>query len=465
MRRLILPLLLVVLAVAAATGAYLLEQDDAVAQPPADPVEASATPVLSPRRLPMWLLEPGGDEALRLGLQPVLDQVPADTCLTVSDQGRAILEHNPDLPVVPASNLKTVTAWVAMDVLGGDYTFRTSAVADAPPTDGVINGNLWVVGGGDPVLATDEFQAGQGDPPQTDVETFAQSIVDAGVTTITGDVIGDDSRYDGVDTVPDWPERDYGTAVPGHLDALLVNRGYVSFGLDPEETVVPGVAEDAPASAAQRMLEELEERGVDVQGGSGSGPAPEDGTEVAAITSPPLKDILPVLLRYSDNTASELLVKELAVAEGRSGSTAEGLEVYRSSLERSGFPMEGVVVVDGSGLDGDNRLTCRFLAAMQSSLSTEGAMATSMAVSGESGTLDDRLGGQAEGRIRAKTGSLLETTALSGWAETVVGYDLVFTFIANAPEVPESVLDLEEILASVLVRYPEGPSPADVAPS
>lgn len=465
MRRLILPIVLVVLAIAAAAGAYLLERDEADAEPTDAAVEPSATPVLSPRRLPMWLLEPGGDEALRLGLQPVIDQVPVDTCLTVSDQGRPILEHNPDLPVVPASNLKTVTAWVAMDVLGGDYTFRTSAVAEGAPADGVIDGNLWVVGGGDPVLATDEFQAGQGDPPQTDFETFAQSIVDAGVTTITGDVIGDDTRYDGVDAVPDWPERDYGTAVPGHLDALLVNRGYVSFALDPEETVVPGVADDAPAAAAQRLVEELEERGVDVQGGSGSGPAPEDAAEVAAITSPPLKDILPVLLTYSDNTASELLVKELAVAEGRPGSTAEGLDVYRTSVEGSGFPIEGVVVVDGSGLDGDNRLTCRFLAALQSSLSPTGAMANSMAVSGESGTLDDRLGGQAEGRIRAKTGSLLETTALSGWADSVVGYDLVFTFIANAPEVPESVLDLQEILASVLVRYPEGPSPADVAPS
>src|SRR5829696_5392347 len=111
---------------------------------PDDPTSAAAarvaaTPVLSPRRVPLWLLHPGGDERLRLGLQPVIAQSPADTCLVVDDHGRRIVDQQPDLLVVPASNLKIVTAYAALEVLGQDMTYRTIVAAGEPPIDGVID--------------------------------------------------------------------------------------------------------------------------------------------------------------------------------------------------------------------------------------------------------------------------------------------------------------------------------------
>jgi D-alanyl-D-alanine carboxypeptidase/D-alanyl-D-alanine-endopeptidase (penicillin-binding protein 4) len=463
-RRLVLPLLIIAAALAAAAGAYALEQpedDDA----PAEPVAAATTPVLSPRRVPFWLLQPGGDERLRLGVQPVIDQSPADTCLVVTESRRRIVDQQPDLVVVPASNAKIVTGWAALEVLGADATYRTTVQAAAEPAEGVVEGDVWLVGGGDPVLTTGDFVAGYADPTAaTSLEELADAITGAGIDTITGNVLGDDTRYDGENTVPGWPARDYGTETPGPLDALLVNRGLVNYRTDPETVVVPSALDDPASGAAQRLVDLLEERGVDVQGSSGSDTAPDETVELAGIDSPPVREIVTTMLLESDNTISELLLKEMAVHEGQPGSTAAGLEVLRGVVAGSGFPTDGLVFEDGSGLHDADRLTCGFLAALLEHEGPESVVALGFPVAGESGTLADRLEGVAAGRIRAKTGSLNESTALSGYASTLVGEELVFAYIANAELVPEEVLDLQEVLASVLVGYPEGPSPAEVGP-
>lgn len=463
MRRFVLPVVLVLAAVAAGVAAWAMEAPED--PPAAAPLDVATTPLLSPRRVPLWLLQPGGDERLQLGVQPVIDQSPADTCLVVDDHGRRIVDQQPDLLVVPASNLKIVTGWAALEVLGPDTTYRTIVSAAAPPVEGVVDGDLYFIGGGDPVITTDDYLASfTTEPAHTSLEAFADQIVAAGVTTITGNVVGDDTRYDGLDTVPDWPLRDYGTTAPGPLDALEVNRGYSSYATEPDSELVPQASSDAAALASQRLMELLEERGVDVQGSNASAAAPADTTEIAGVDSPPLRAIVQTMLTESDNTMSELFLKEMAVHEGEAGSTAAGLEVLRRVVADSGLPTEGLVFADGSGLHGGNRLTCGFLTSLLDEVGPGSDIDEGLPVAGETGTLADRLEGPAAGHVRAKTGSLDETIALSGFAETRVGDDLTFAYIANAEEVPEEVLDLQEILASVLVGYPEGPSPADVGP-
>jgi serine-type D-Ala-D-Ala carboxypeptidase/endopeptidase (penicillin-binding protein 4) len=462
-RRFLLPIVLIVASLGVGGAALAMEAPED--EEASTTVEVAATPLLSPRRVPAWLLQPGGDERLRLGVQPVIDQSPADTCLLVDDGGRRIVDHQPDLSVVPASNLKIVTAYVTLEVLGSDHRYRTTVVAGGAPVDGVIDGDVWLVGGGDPVLTTGDYLASfRAEPAHTSMEVFADAIAAAGVTTITGNVLGDDSRYDGLDDVPDRPLRDYGTTAPGSLDALGVNRGYSSYATEPDTELIPEASSDAPALAAARLIELLEERGVDVQGTNGTDVAPDGATEIAGIDSPPLVEIVQTMLTESDNTISELFLKEMAVQDGQPGSTAAGLEVVRRVVADSGLPAEGLAFADGSGLHGDNRVTCGFIAALLDRLGPGSAIDDGLPVAGETGTLHDRLDGPAAGRLRAKTGSLLESTALSGFVETLVGEQLAFSYIANAAEVPESVLDLQELLASVLVGYPEGPTPADVGP-
>jgi serine-type D-Ala-D-Ala carboxypeptidase/endopeptidase (penicillin-binding protein 4) len=467
-RRLVLPLILLLVAVAGLGTAVAVERPERAAA--VEPLEVASTPVWSPRRVPRWLVTPAADDRLRLAVQPVIDQAPPDTCLVVTERGRVVVSQQPDLVVVPASNQKLVTAHVVLETLGPDHTYRTAVVAPSGAVDGVVAGDLWLVGGGDPVLVTADFAASF-DPPAaaTSLEDLADRIVAAGVERIDGSIVGDASRYDDQTDVPGWPVRDYGTAAPGPLLALAVNRGFSSYATDPEAIVIPSRAPDAPAAAAQRLRELLVNRGVTVTGGARSGSVATDGlgddtTEIAAIESPPLVDIVATMLTESDNTVAELLLKELAVADGREGSSEQGLEVLREVVAGLDLPAQDAVFADGSGLHDANRLRCSFVIGLLDRLGPDSVIAEGLPRSGETGTLHDRLDGPLAGALRAKTGSLRETTALSGFAEAFEDIDLTFAFIANAPDVPDSVLDLQELLGTVLVRYPEGPSLAELAP-
>src|SRR5690606_23099095 len=130
---------------------------------------------------------------------------PAESCLVVRHQGRVIHAHAPDLPLVPASTTKVVTGVAALEVLGSDTRYRTTVVAAGAPAGGVVAGDVWLVGGGDPVLATDDYMARYDEPQlHTDFEALADAVVAAGVQQIAGSVVGDESRYDTRRTVESW---------------------------------------------------------------------------------------------------------------------------------------------------------------------------------------------------------------------------------------------------------------------
>src|SRR5690606_25091261 len=130
-------------------------------------------------------------------------EVPADACLVVTEDGRPILRHNDSTPLTPASAQKILTARAALDVLGPGHRYRTTVVATGEPVDGILEGDVWFVGGGDPVLQTADF-ASRYDPPRptTPLEALADAVVAAGVREIRGAVVGDESRYDTLRSIP-----------------------------------------------------------------------------------------------------------------------------------------------------------------------------------------------------------------------------------------------------------------------
>ena len=171
--------------------------------------------------------------------------------------GRLIYEHNPDMALVPASTEKLVTAVAALSVLGRDTTFTTRVVAAGEPSDGVVEGDLFLVGGGDPLLATAPYAEHFRNQPQirTSLEELADRVVAAGVRQVNGRLLGDESRYD-ADRYPDtWPDRYAEQSQVGPLSALSVNDGFADWpDLQTREgTVESTPSADPPTYAAEQL--------------------------------------------------------------------------------------------------------------------------------------------------------------------------------------------------------------------
>ena len=181
------------------------------------------------------------DPALSAYLDDVVSESPADTCLSVKVDGRPMYVHDGETPMIPASTLKLLTASAALDELGADHRFTTRAVSASAPVKGLVDGDLVLVGGGDPLLTTglNRLVRHIGDDLHpTSLEQLADQVAASGVRMISGRVVGDESRYDTNRTVASWPDRYVTQNQSGPLSALTVDDGYdVSLDGDNGEVV------------------------------------------------------------------------------------------------------------------------------------------------------------------------------------------------------------------------------------
>ncbi|HVF15094.1 MAG TPA: D-alanyl-D-alanine carboxypeptidase, partial [Acidimicrobiales bacterium] len=162
--------------------------------------------MFSLRRLPGAVSRTVADARLAGGLdeatgEGVLGPARDHTCLAVRDPaGRTLYSHQADLSLIPASALKLVTGAVALAKIGGSTRFTTEVRGGPGPNGNGTVGDLWLVGGGDPLLSTVEFAVDGGYMGQarlaTPMESLADRVVAAGVRTVQGRILGDDSRYD-----------------------------------------------------------------------------------------------------------------------------------------------------------------------------------------------------------------------------------------------------------------------------
>jgi D-alanyl-D-alanine carboxypeptidase/D-alanyl-D-alanine-endopeptidase (penicillin-binding protein 4) len=336
-----------------------------------------------------------------------------ESCAEVVQGGRVIFEDHPALPVVPASNMKLLTADAVLARLGPERRFYTTVLAASSPVAGVVHGDIYLRGGGDPLLRLPSYAAGfaPGGGVYTDFAALPRLLRGAGVREVTGSVIGDATRYDSLATVPGWPARYQAQGDVGPLSALALDDGFALAG-----TPVP---EDSPPAvqAAGVLTGMLRQAGIEVGGVPGQGSAPPGAKSIATLVSPPLRSELGEILRESDNTAMELLTKELGLAQYGSGSTAAGTRAVRQDLASEGLPLTGFVNADGSGLSYRDRVTCALLVAVLERSGPDGLLVRDLPVAGSSGTLAQQMvGTPAAGRVRAKTGNLDGVVALSGWA-------------------------------------------------
>jgi len=422
-------------------------------------VETAPRPVWAPDRLPALLAEAQGTVDLERAVDDLLAQSGARTCLAVYEGERPVLLRRPDATLTPASTQKLLIATAALAALGPDFRYETRLVSDAPPRDGAA-GTLWLVGSGDPTLATPEYVQWLAARPRfqfhqaTPLTALVDGLKAAGITTVTGGVVGDDSRFDRIRIVPSWKASYVKDNEVGPLGALMVNDGFAVFDPPPEKR-----ADDPAAHAASELTRLATAAGITIPDPPRSGGAPPEAVTVATVRSAPLSEIVAGMLRESDNTAAELLVKELGVVKRHDGSTPAGTAAVVDVLAGAKLPTAGLRLGDGSGLEVTNQASCALLAATLRIPDSQGAPQLSplLAVAGRSGTLSLRLAGTPlEGKLRAKTGSLDGVSGLAGYLDG--RRSLSFAFLTNGPLSDSAARLLQDRLVALLAGYP-GPQP------
>ena len=367
-------------------------------------------------------------------LAAALDGAVAGTtsCLVVTDgtTGAMRYSHGGDVPLAPASTQKLLVAAAALDRLGPAYRFTTTVTATRRPAGGQID-NLWLIGSGDPLLASAAYTAYlHSNPattgyPTTPIGALADQLIAAGVRQVPGGLHGDDSRYEPVRYLPTWSAKiNSGEFDIGPLSSLEVDQGL--------QQTRPDVPTSDPAGFGANVLAQLlTDRGGSV-GSTNDETAPVHTIVLAQVQSAPLAQIVAAMLQASDNQIAELLVREIDRQAGDGGTTAGGVKIVMAEAARLGLPTSGLAMVDGSGLSAENRVTCRtLLAALDlGDLARFATLNGGLPVAGVNGTMYNFLRGTpAAGHLAAKGGYITGVTALVG--RITVAHPFRFAYIAN----------------------------------
>jgi serine-type D-Ala-D-Ala carboxypeptidase/endopeptidase (penicillin-binding protein 4) len=428
-------------------------------------------PVLSVRRAPSALTAAIGRLRLDSALNTALSHAAPDgarttSCLIVETRGNRLYAYQPERPVTPASTRKLFTAVAALG-LGGDTRLVTELRARSAPSAGTLAGDLWFVGGGDPLLDTDAYRR-TFEPPleQTShLEDLADQVVKAGITTISGAIVGDDRRYDQERQIASWKPSYQATGQVGPLTALTVDDGFTEV----TEKGVRRAAADPAIGAAGVLVRLLTDRGVTVLGGTRrptqlERPATTEApTVIGSLPSLTINGLVHEMLEHSDNTTAELLLKEVGLASGGGGTTAAGLSALRAAVKGIGLPADELVDVDGSGLDRGNQVTCALLAGVVASQPPDGPVLSGLPVAGETGTLRRRMT-DAKGKVRAKTGTLNGVSALAGVATDRRGARIDFALVLNGLSSTANGVEVGDEVARILTRFPDAPDADALSP-
>jgi len=388
----------------------------------------------------------------------------------------------------PASNLKLVTTGAALVLLGPEWKFQTLLVSDARIENGVLAGDLVVRGGGDPLYDAET----SGDVTAL-VAPAIQALETAGVQRIAGDIVLDEGRFLDPGPGPAWPAEGQRWSdfcalsgafsanagcltarvvptKPGHaarvevrplghglptkigvstgkprtkldvrvsaVGGTVVVEGSIPDGIEPWECRF--AAPDPVLLFGGALRQALTARGITLTGSVRRERVSRTvATRVLATIATPILDVLDPINAHSNNAVADQLYFALGQAQFGEGTRAGGERATSLALERLGVPNDGFAQVDGSGLSRDNRVSARQITALLAGVSRRGGRASealfaSMAAPKADGTLDDRMAGLA-GRVRAKTGFIGGTSALSGVVETESGRTLVFSILVEYP--------------------------------
>ncbi|OZM74666.1 D-alanyl-D-alanine carboxypeptidase/D-alanyl-D-alanine-endopeptidase [Amycolatopsis antarctica] len=457
--------------------------------------------ILATTLLAVLLTVPVGSPTAEVGnpLGQDIDAILADPALTGADiglvvrraaDGEVLYDRQSDRRRQPASNGKLLTAAAALETLGPEHRFRTTVETAGTRSDGVLSGDLFLRGGGDPTMLA------------ADYDGLAAQVADAGIRTVTGELVADDTYFDDVRLGLGWawddepyyynpqtsaltiaPDRDFDagsiivrvrpgtdgapatvetepptgyvtlvneatTTAEGGTPEITVDRahggntvtvsGSIPAGADPVEEYI--AVWEPTGLAASVFRERLAAHGVEVVRDTVGRATPGSATVLAEHRSMPVAELLTPFLKLSNNSHAEALVKTAGRESGGEGSWQSGLDAMAKTLPALGIDPAMTSIVDGSGLSRMDQLTPSQLASLLLAARGEpwfDRFQAALPVAGAAdrlvgGTLRSRMvGTPAEGKVRAKTGSYTGVSSLSGYVTAAGGEELVFSLVAN----------------------------------
>jgi len=405
-------------------------------------------------------------------------------------RGDTLFARNPGEPMRPASTMKLFTSGLAFDRFGTDYQFSTDVLRDGPvAADGTVRGNLILRGDGDPALSGRFMDGG----PNAPMQTLAKQIASAGIKRVTGDIVGDETGFDGQKIPDGWLTRYLGSSYAARVSALSLDEnliwvavgpgsgGKANVTLEPATTVFPiinnartvagsgasirtqkrsdgtivvtgtigsragtkrysYVVDDPAMMATGALKAALLANGVTVDGTVRLAPTPAGATKVTSLQSPTLARMISAMNRESLNHYAELLFRDATRGTDRKvqASAAAGNHAMRTFFQGFGADTATIFNADGSGLSPNNRVTARAMVELLSHahVSPWGpAFHASMPLAGESELLRKRMkGSPAQGNLHAKTGTTNDVVSLAGYVTALNGEVIAFAFIYNGAD-------------------------------
>ena len=309
----------------------------------------------------------------------------------------AIYCHNERQLLRPASTMKVVTAIAAIDRLGGSFQFKTTLSYTGAIEDGVLNGDVYLVGGFDPRFNSD------------DMGSFVDGIRRMGIDTIRGRIVADKSMKDADMLGEGWCWDDDNPV----LSPLLISRRDVFV---------------------KRFVDRLRDEGVVVEADTVAGRQPGGAYEVGTRTHT-IDQVLMPMMKESDNLCAEALFYQLGAATGAHPATArDARTVVRRLVEKVGLRPSDYRIADGSGLSLYNYVTAELevmlLRYAYQNTNIYMHLLPSLPVAGEDGTLRRRMRGTfTSGNVKAKTGSVTAISSLAGYCTAANGHVLCFAII------------------------------------
>lgn len=360
---------------------------------------------------------------------------PGSSAVLITDlrSGETLVSYHPDLSLVPASIMKSVTVAALLSSSDPSRKYLTDVMITGPAVNGVLGGDIVVKGSGDPSLNS-RYVTGSGDI----VKEIVKALQDRGIKRVKGKIRVDESIWSGPATCPTWGTGD-----------LSQSYGTGQHGLNFEDNASGKRSISNPAGVfLQKLKTALSSGGIVLENGD----MPEGQSKLLlSHESVPFDEIMRSCMMRSDNQYAEAMLRTLAVIQGKPGSTAEGAKISTDIWTRSRAPMAGVHLEDGSGLSRQNKVTASFMTHVLKKMWGDPYYVSFFPLAGQEGTLRAFLKDTPlEGYIAMKTGSMNGIQCYAGY-KLNDDYEPTHTVVVILNQMPDRT-EARKAVANLLLK-------------